>query len=461
MNSSAHPERPPLAKGTVLGDRFEIVERLGKGGFGEVYHARQLLFGRGFRNVALKLLFEGKVTAENAHERLNDALLVFGLLDDNPTLEVGAHLVQVYDMGIIATPAPRAFISMRLIPGKKTLRSEIYRFRYAGGMPVSLSLRYMREILLPLAWMHSLETPALHGDLKPENVMLTDDSRLVLVDFGLAARMPLGVRGGTLDYDPSEKLYDFPGNEAADVYSVGLIWYELLTGRHPFKDVGLDALARDDQEAYKQAHIAARKWPICSRNKLPANQANCRIVPASEINQDLAEQHPQIELLLNRCLADSMVERFSNARVLLDSINAYIAKGGILAQSELEVISGLPKPEPENSAPEAGKRTNDMRLADSIALINQGKPEQALAIADQILLAGNEKVPALLVKAKALAAMSGRQDDAVKACEQAMLLAPNKPEVYDAMAMIREAQGKPKQAAGHRKTAAELRRTRS
>jgi len=342
MATPATSQRPHLTPGTVVGDRFEISDFLGAGSFGEVYRARQLLFGRGFRNVALKLFAEGVVTAENAREILNDALVVFGLLDENPTMEVAAHLVQVYDMGIVAAPAPRAFMSMRLIPGKKTLRSEVYRFRYAGGMPVSLSLRYMRELLLPLAWMHSLETPAVHGDLKPENVMLSEDSRLVLVDFGLAARMPLGVRGGTIAYDAPEKLLGLMGGPTADVFSVGVIWYELLTGQHPFQNVGLEATGRGDSEGYTQAHIAARKWPICGKDKLPPEQWQNRIAPASEINRDLAEQHPQIELLLNKCLADDMVERFANARVLLDMVENYIGKDGTLTKSDLEVI-GAPR----------------------------------------------------------------------------------------------------------------------
>jgi len=458
MTASPKTERQPLAPGTVLADRFEIVEFLGAGCFGEVYRAKQLLFGRSFRNVALKLFAEGVITAENAREILNDALVVFGLIDEDQTSEIGAHLVQVYDMGIVETPAHRAFMSMKLIPGKKTLKSEVYRFRHAGGMPVSLSLRYMRELLLPLAWMHGLETPAVHGDLKPENVMLTDDSRLVLVDFGLAARMPLGVRGGTIAYDAPEKLLGLLGGPAADVYSIGVIWYELLTGRHPFEDVGLESLGRGDSEGYTQEHIAARKRPICAKGILPVDLAQSRIVPASEINQDLAEQHPQIELLLNRCLADNMVERFSNARVLLDSINTYIENGGTLAKSDLEVIGVQQKTKMAESSLEMSPRTNDMRLADAAVLINQEKPEQALAIADQILRAVPESVPALLTKAKAFVIMPGRLKDADAVCGEAMSLASKDPTVYETLAMIREAQGKRSQAVGYRNTADELRR---
>lgn len=459
MTAPTASQRTYLAPGTVLGDRFEISDFLGAGSFGEVYRARQLLFGRSFRTVALKLFAEGVVTTENAREILNDALVVFGLLDENPMLEIAAHLVQVYDMGIIPTPAPRGFMSMRLVPGRRTLKSEVYRFRHSGGMPVSLSLRYLRELLLPLAWMHSLETPAVHGDLKPENVMLTEESRLVLVDFGLAARMPLGVRGGTISYDAPEKLLGLTGGPAADVYSVGVIWYELLTGQHPFQNVGLEAMGRGDSDGFTQAHIEARKWPICGKDELPPARRQNRIVPASEINQDLGEQHPQIELLLNKCLADDLSERFSNARLLLDMIDTYVEEGGTLAKSDLEVIGVPQKPKMTvEASAEMRPKTDKMRLADATALIHQGKPEQALAIMDQILRTTSQSIPALLMRANALAKMNGRLKDAEDACGMAVKLAPQDPMVYETLADIREAQGKRTQAAGFRTTAEELRR---
>lgn len=459
MTTPDSTARRRLSPGTILADRFEIIEFLGAGSFGDVYRAKQLIFGRGFRNVALKLFKEGIVTSENAYEKLNDALVVFGLLDENPNLDIAAHLVQVYDMGIVSTPSPRAFMSMRLIPGKKNLKSEVYRFRHGGGMPVSLSLRYIRELLVPLAWMHSLEDPALHGDLKPENVMLTEDSRLVLVDFGLAARMPLGVRGGTIAYEAPEKLQGFIGETQADVYSVGVIWYELLTGRHPFQDVGIGATAQGDSEAFIQAHIAARKWPICAKDKLPVAQQQNRIVPASEINEDLAEQHPQIELLLNKCLADDISERFSNARVLLDHINSYIEEGTFVP-SDLEVMGVLPKTRGKVPVPKPQEKTIKGKLADVDALLMQNKPEQALTIVNGILRAEPECMLALLKKAKVLTSMPGRLNDADKVCSQAMVLDSDDPAVYRMLADIRKAQGKHRQAVGYRNRADEIERTK-
>jgi hypothetical protein len=257
-------------------------------------------------------------------------------------------------------------------------------------------------------------------------MMLTEDSRLVLVDFGLAARMPVGVRGGTIAYDAPEKLEGLPGGPAADVYSVGLIWYELLTGHHPFDAVGLEATAQGDSEGYTQAHIAARKWPICSKDRLPVDQQNNRIAPASELNADLAEQHPQIELLLNKCLADNIADRFSNARVLLDSIIRYIDHEGapLFPASDLEVIGLKQKARVSEAPPKPLEKTPEAKLADAAALIVQGKPDQAIAIADGILRAAPRSLPALLAKAKALAGMPGQLKHADAVCAQALELAP-------------------------------------
>jgi len=466
MTVPAAKERRRLATGTVLDDRFEIAEFLGAGNFGEVYRAKQLIFGHAFRDVALKLFAEGLVTASNAYEVLNDAIIILGLMEEKLPPEIGTHLVQVYDMGIIRTPAPRAFLSMKLIPGKKTLKSEIHRYHHSGGMQVSLSLRYLREMLVPLAWMHGLETPVVHGDLKPDNVMMTDDLHLILVDFGLAAHMPLGVEGGDIAYNAPEKLLGLNGGQEADVYSVGLIWYELLTGRHPFEGVGAEALSRGDSAGYAQAQLEARQWPYAAlKPNVPAESQKARIVPVSEISSDLRlEPQPQIELLLEQCLADDISKRPPNARVLLDKVDAYIASG-ILSPSEREVIFGRgadKKPGPATTTPPGtNTKSDEMRLADAVSLVARDNPqlEPALAIVDSILGNSPKMIPAILLRIRILLRMSGRLPDAEKACDRALRLAPANPDVYETLADLRMAQNKSTQAAGYRSKAAELRRT--
>ncbi len=448
-----------LATGTVLDDRFEITEFLGAGSFGEVYRAKQLIFGRAFRDVALKLFSEGLVTPENAYEILNDAIIVIGMQDEPQVPDAAKRIIQVYDMGLLKSPSPRAFMSMKLIPGKRTLKSEVYRFRHAGGMPVSLSLRYLRQLLIPLAWLHGLESPVVHGDLKPENIMFTTESDLVVVDFGLAARMPVGATGGTIAYDAPEKLLGLNGGPEADMYAVGIIWYEMLTGEHPFKNVGLEATGRGDKGGYVQAHIDSRKWPICSEDQVSAGTPANRIVPASEVNQDLAENHPQLEPLLNRCLAHDISKRFPNAQVLLDQIDAYIQKGR-LTDTDKDVI-GLHKSPPPSVGTEAEEKekSSEAKLADAIAFLKQGKLDRALSIAEQMHTAEPKSVPPLLVEARALAKMAGRLDEALQICAKAQGLAPQDPDVYETLADVREIQGKSALAQMLRVKAAEFRRS--
>ena len=133
-------------------------------------------------------------------------------------------------------------------------------------MPVELSLTFLRELLIPLAWMHTLENPAVHGDIKPDNILMNGESRLILTDFGLAARLPLGSTGGCIPYQAPESLLGGTAEIPSDIYATGLVWYEMLTGHHPFEDVGAEATSTADVQAYLRAHQESRKWPMCMQS---------------------------------------------------------------------------------------------------------------------------------------------------------------------------------------------------
>jgi serine/threonine-protein kinase len=259
MTLRAKTKGPPLPSGTVLDGRFELRERLGGGAFGDVYRAVQSVFGRPVREVALKLFSSDAVTPENVGGVLNDAIALMALQEENPDPAVARHLVQVLDMGLVAAPEQRAYMSMRLVPGKMTLDTEVRRFAKAGGMPVALSLRFLRQIPAPLAWMHTLDSPLAHGDLKPDNVLLDQTGTLILTDFGLATRMPLTSLGGAVEYQAPEQLAGASAGVASDIYAIGLLWHEMLTGRHPFEGAGLEARARGDDAGYVFAHQEARR----------------------------------------------------------------------------------------------------------------------------------------------------------------------------------------------------------
>jgi serine/threonine protein kinase len=433
-----------LAQGTILEDRFEIDEFLGGGSFGEVYRAKQIVFGHAIRRVALKLFRAEALTSLNTLDVFQDALLLVGLQEENPDTAVRRHLIEVYDMGILKTPAPRAFMSMKLVPGRETLEHAVHRHGRGGGMPLSLALNYLRQMLIPLAWMHTLDPPVVHGDLKPDNILLAPGGNLVLTDFGLAARMPLVALGGAIQYQAPEQLLRLGGNPAADMYAVGIIWYEMLTGKSPFADVGLEAKAAGDQEAYIRAHQQARKWAIRSRGT-----DVCDVVaPPSEKNAELRE-HPQIEAMLCRCLRYRQSERYANARLLLDHVAAYLGNDKI--SDAAWIMNTGQEPTDEEVGAELHGRGREGQLADVEALLTNGQPARAYEKITAFVQTAPDDLCAQLLKVKVLARL-GKVVEAQAALDRVKDRVPKR-DLLETQAVILEAAGKEKLAGELRRRA--------
>jgi len=292
------------------------------------------------------------------------------LQEQPPSARVRSHLIQVFDLGLIDVPLPdkppqqRAFLSMQLIPGRQTVVNSVGRHS-RHGMPVELSLLFLKQLLIPLAWMHRLPDPVIHGDLKPDNILLTDDKQIVLTDFGLAARLSEGARGGAIAYQAPETLEGLSGTPASDVYAVGLIWYEMLTGKSPFANVGLEAHARGDYAAFVEAHHQARQQLFQTEHKSPSAP---QLV--SELNPDL-RQHPQLESILQVCLAESPDARWSDAQELLSQLDRY---GNTVPTAEARVEHALPKLEVAKSSLPPENRL----IADAEALLGLGRLNEAL-----------------------------------------------------------------------------------
>lgn len=439
-----------VPEGTILDGRFEIRQFLGAGSFGEVYQARQVIFGQFFRNIALKLFKKDSINKDNVADILNDAIALIRLMEDNPPPDVEKRLVKVHDIGIVSDPDTRAFMSMQLVTGRKTLNTEVRRHR-ESGMPVELSLWYITRVLIPLAWMHEHEV--VHGDLKPDNVLLREDSDVVLTDFGLAARLPIGVTGGAIMHQAPEVLSGQIGETQADVYSLGLMWYELLTGRNPFENVGLEEQGKGDQKGYIRAQLAARKWPVRKAQTGLLSEQEQRIQPASEINEELLE-FPQVEAILNRCLAYRISDRFSNAGMILQAIES-LQKTGKIQDWITE------KPDDENGSTHGGQTGKDPEalVADAMVVHAQGQHDRSLKRLDTILENNGNYIPALLAKARIHAALK-QTNEAMKLVEKVVKLTPKgkpNPEAYEALAFIYQASGQQSMASQMQKIAANLR----
>ena len=201
--------------GTTLGERYRLEEELGRGGMGTVYRARDTALQR---DVAVKLLSNTRLGTEGQARLTREAQIVAGL--DHP------NIVTVHDVGEYEG---QPFIVMQLLEGG-TLHDR---------RPTSLDqiLPIVRQVCQALDYAH--QQGIIHRDLKPENVALAPDGTARLMDFGLArsvaTRMTTeGTVMGTVDYMAPEQVLGKELDQRADLYALGVLLYELTTGRLPF-----------------------------------------------------------------------------------------------------------------------------------------------------------------------------------------------------------------------------------
>lgn len=225
------PSSSRLAKGTRLGD-FEIQSLLGAGGMGEVYRARDL---RLRRDVAIKILPASFAADPDRLRRFEQEAMAAAALNH-------PNILAIYQLG---TYEGAPYIVAELLDGD-TLREAILR----GPMTPARITDYGAQIARGLAAAH--EKGIVHRDLKPENLFVTKDQRIKILDFGLAkltqsqreyeATAPTvasatdtGVVMGTVGYMAPEQVSGEPTDHRADIFALGAILYEMITGIRAFK----------------------------------------------------------------------------------------------------------------------------------------------------------------------------------------------------------------------------------
>ena len=221
------PRARELAVGDVVDGKYRIVGTLGAGGMGTVYAARRLALGD---VVALKTVLPGIDSTETRRRFLREAQAAASIRHPN--------VIQVFDFGNADARAP--YLVMELVEGP-TLAEEL---RSKGPMPIERALRLFGELCAAVEAGH--RRGIVHRDLKPGNVMLAhnDDAResVKVLDFGIAKletvdQAPITSDGavlGTFQYLAPEQLRGEPANAGSDVWALGVILYEVLTGRLPF-----------------------------------------------------------------------------------------------------------------------------------------------------------------------------------------------------------------------------------
>ena len=280
------------AEPRVLSGRYRIDEPIGRGGMASVYRGYDLTLGR---EVAIKIL-DRELADDNAFRTR------FRLEAQAASRMAHPTIVRVYDAGEDSltspdgTVRPVPFIVMELVKGR--LLKEIIS---AGPVPVTDAVRYVDGILEALEYSH--RAGVVHRDIKPGNVMVTDAGQVKVMDFGIARAVSDSSSTvaettqilGTAAYFSPEQAKGEPVDARADVYSSGVVLYELLTGRQPFRGESPVAVAYQ--------HVSEAP------------------VPPSEVNDTVPRALDAVAL---RALAKDPFQRYQDAAGFREALDATV-----------------------------------------------------------------------------------------------------------------------------------------
>ncbi len=256
--------------------RYEILEIIGTGATGRVARAHDPMIGR---QVAIKL-FAKELAQGEARQRFLQEARVVGQLS-HPSI------ITLHDMGIEeSTQTP--YLVMEFLEGQP-----LDRILEKGSLPFPRACALAAEVASALAAAH--RKGVIHGDVKPANVLITDDGRVKLMDFGMA-RLASRDSGsspllGTPAYWCPEQILGKPQDARSDLFSLGVVLYEMVTGQRPFDADSLQG-------------ICGR---VLSSTPLPASHANPS-VPAG------------FDGVVARCLAKDPSARYATAEALAESL---------------------------------------------------------------------------------------------------------------------------------------------
>src|SRR3954471_13127506 len=287
---------------SVFDGRYKIVRKLGAGGMADVYLAEDQELGR---RVAIKILNDRHAVDDSFIERFRrEAKNAAGLSHPN--------IVSIYDRG---EAEGTYYIAMEYLDGRSLKELIVSR----GSAPIKTAIEYTRQILSAVGFAH--RHGIVHRDIKPHNVLVGPEGRLKVTDFGIARSgasqmTEVGSIIGTAQYLSPEQARGAPVDQTSDLYSVGVVLYELLTGQVPFTgDTPLEIAMK---------HLS----------EIPR--------PPSELRPEVPHD---LDMVVVRALAKDPSERYQSAEEMdadLERINRGVAISPVTEEAATAIISRPP-----------------------------------------------------------------------------------------------------------------------
>src|SRR3974390_2930063 len=294
-----------LQIGDVLGGRYEILQLLGEGGMGAVYKATDRELDR---FVALKVIRPELASNPSILARFKQELLLAHQVTHR-------NVIRIYDLG---EAEGVKFITMEFIEGSDLRRILVENRKLQPEQAIEI----IRQVCKALDAAHS--AGVIHRDLKPQNIMReTKTGRILVMDFGLARTIEgdgmtqTGALLGTIEYMSPEQSMGKALDQRPDIFAVGLIFYELLTGKTPYKaDTAMASLLRRNQE---------------------------RATPAAELDASIPKGLSDI---VSKCLERDLDHRYQSVQEILHDLDAYQGSRPTLASLVIPIPTPQKQPMP-------------------------------------------------------------------------------------------------------------------
>src|SRR5271154_6782885 len=279
--SLVYSDRLNLEPGMVLAQRYEIVQILGQGGMGAVYKATDRELNR---TVAIKVIRPDLDRDQGIVDRFKQELLLAHQVTHR-------NVIRIYDL---SEADGMKFITMEYVEGENllTLIEEKKKF------PPEEAVEVMQQVCRALEAAHAVGV--IHRDLKPQNIMRDASGRILVMDFGLARTLEgdgmtqTGAMVGTMEYMSPEQALAKDLDQRSDLFALGLILYEMLTGKTPFQaESALASLIKRTQE---------------------------RATPVSDIDNQIPGA---LSGIVSKCLERDLNERYQSAAAILADLNTW------------------------------------------------------------------------------------------------------------------------------------------